>query len=357
MFLYHNRITLETGFAEHRARELYRCVPVQETREDRIRPTELCALLKMQDPEFWTKERVDNYVAELKKHSLVWTVQKGSVYRLPRGQDTFTERDLYAPMMEEIKFGWATASGRNYDRVHRFREVLDTSEGGGRRDGSWRRPDITFVGGKEIPYLPGNFVDVVTFEVKKGINLIGVYEALAHQRAANYSYAVFWFPEIWGNPDSEALSEIEAEARRCGVGVILARQEDDYGRWQELVRPSRVERDPQVLENFLKSQCQPILDGLLAWINRPPVRHPPIKQPPTEADFEKLKLTELEKGAARDIYEELKTGGKGWTFFRRAFDRPLEDSVIRRVRDEMRDMGFIRTSQGGGLYIRYSGEQ
>ena len=137
----------------------------------------------------------------------------------------------------------------------------------------------------------------------------------------------------------------------------MARQEDDYGRWQERVQPSRVERDPQILENFLKSQCQPILDDLLAWINRPPVRHPPIMQPPSEADFEKLRLPKREQGVARDIYDELKTGGKGWTHFRRAFDKPLDDSVIRRVRNEMRDMGFIRTSQGGGLYIRHTEEQ
>lgn len=356
MFLNREKISLNPGFDEYRARELYRCVPVQETRDARIGPTELVSVLERKDPEFWTRQRVVDYVGELKKHGLVWTVQKGAVYRLPRGQDGFSERDLYAPMMDEIRSGWATEAGRDYHREHRFCEVVDTSEGGSRPDGSWRRPDITLIGGKEIPYLPGNFVDVVTFEVKRGITLIGVYEALAHQRAANFSYVVYWFPEIWGTPDRSAMVEIEAEARRCGVGVIVARQEDDYGCWQELVQPNRVDRDPQVIEGFLKTQCQPVLNGLLEWINRPPVEHPPIKGPPTDDDFKRLKLSNKEQAIARAIYDELKDGGKGWTYFRHALNAPVADTVIRKVRNAMRDKGFIRTSQGGGLYIRHSGE-
>lgn len=354
MFLIHHQVILSPGLEEDRAREFYRCVPVGETRDDRIGLTELLFTLRRQYGDFWTAEQRNRYFAELKKRSLVKAVQGGGVYRLPRNQDTFSEKNLYEPMKHEIETGWAKAAGHNYGGEHDFCEVVDTSEGGRRRDGAWRRPDLTLVGGREIPYIPGNFVDIVTFEIKKDIPLVGVYEALAHQRAANYSYVVYWFPEIWGKPDAEATAEIEAEARRCGVGVIVARQEDDYGCWDEIVHPRRIDTDPQLLENFLKNQCQPILNDLLEWINRKEVVHPPIKGPPTDEDFKKLTLSEKEKDIARAMYDELRNGNKGWTHFRRSLGSPLDDSVIRRVRNAMRDMGFIRTSQGGGLYIRHS---
>ena len=354
MFLNGKRIEWSDGIEERRAREFYRCVPAGEKRDDRVGPSELLSLLRLQDPEFWSEEQRKRYYEELKHRQLVQGVQKGGVYRLPRGQDEFAERDLYGPMKQEIKDGWTKAPGRDFDPQHDFLRIVDTSQGGRRRDGSWKRPDLTLVAGREVPYLPGNYVDIFTFEVKKWIPLMGVYEAFSHQRVANYTYVVYWFPEIWGRPDPAAMAEIASEAQRCGVGVILAHQEDDYGRWRELVRPTRVETEPQVLEGFLKAQCGEVLNELLAWINRPPVKHPPIKQPPRDEDFEKLELSKREQEIAREVYEELKSGRKGWSHFRHALGRPLRDDTIRRVRDAMRDMRFIRTSQGGGLYVRHS---
>ena len=355
MFLHHEQVELGDKFEEFRARELYRRVPVGETKEDRIRPTDLLHQLEQCDPKFWNQGQMRRYVEELKKKGLLQMVQGGGIFRSSRRQSTFSERHLYAPMITEIETGWVAASHHKYLGEHNFCEVLDTSEGGRRPDGSWRRPDITLVGGREIPYVPGNFIDVVTFEVKKDdLPLMGVYEAFSHQRAANYSYVVYWFPQIWGRPNPQRVAEIQAEAQRCGVGVILAGQEDDYGLWQELVRPKRIDPDPQVIEDFLTKQCSAIRDNLLTWINRGAVVHPPIEGPPTDEDFTKLQLSKEEQQIARAMYDKLRDSGKGWTHFRRSLASPLEDSVIRRVRNAMRDMGFIRTSQGGGLYVRHT---
>ena len=354
MFLNAKRVEWSHGIEERRAREFYRHVPARETRDDRVSPSELLRLLQLQDREFWNEEQRKRYFEELKKRGLVKGVQRGAVYRLPRGQDKVAEKDLYSPMKQEIEEEWTKAPGRDFDRQHDFIRVVDTSQGGRRPDGFWKRPDLTLVAGREVPYLPGNFVDIVTFEVKKWIPLMGVYEAFSHQRIANYTYVVYWFPEIWGRPDAQAMAEIESEASRCGVGVILAQQEDDYGCWRELVRPRRVETEPHVLERFLKTHCRGVLDELLAWINRPPVKHPTIKQPPRHEDFEKLELSEADQEIAREIYEELKSGGRGWSHFRHALGRPIPDHTIKKVRDAMRDMEFIDRKQGGGLYLRHS---
>ena len=84
------------------------------------------------------------------------------------------------------------------------------------RDGRWARPDLTLLGGKVLPYLPGKFLDVITFEVKLGMPVEGLYEALAHRRRANFAYVICIYPEHWGPPDPTEQATIVAEATRQG---------------------------------------------------------------------------------------------------------------------------------------------
>jgi hypothetical protein len=172
------------------------------------------------------------------------------------------ERDLYEPMSKVIKENWSPDSGLDAVIV----EV--TAQGGRRADGKWSRPDVTLASYKTYPYVPGRHFDLITFEIKPtdGLDVTVVYEALAHRRAATRAYALLHIPEERNVELEEILEEIVLEAKRVGVGVIVAGVPSNYETWEELVEASRHEPEPQRLNDFLSKQVsQGFREQIVKW--------------------------------------------------------------------------------------------
>ena len=205
---------------EAEVRAFYRALPSEGGRDNTIGPVVLREALG------FSKATFNRCKKTLQDFKLIGTVQGGGICRLPRGE--YAEVRYYGPIMRELELHWAEQRKREYHLRQRFLCVLDTHHGGAARHGRWARPDVTLLGGKVLPYLPGKFLDVVTFEVKLGVPVEGLYEALAHRRRANYAYVMCICPEHHGTPDPVEQAALVAEATRQGIGVILVRQEDDF---------------------------------------------------------------------------------------------------------------------------------
>lgn len=176
---------------EEGVRAFYRRIPVEGGRGNTVGAVPLRESLGI------GRRAFDRYKSILQEHELIGTVQGGGIYRVPRG-DGQGEAYYYEPIRRELELYWAERPKREYHLRQRFLRVLDTHHRGRGRDGRWARPDLTLVGGKVLPYLPGKFLDVVTFEVKVGLQIEGLYEALAHRRRANFAYVVCVYPSHWG---------------------------------------------------------------------------------------------------------------------------------------------------------------
>ncbi|MFC4790448.1 hypothetical protein ACFO6X_15840, partial [Giesbergeria sinuosa] len=172
------------------------------------------------------------------------------------------ERDLYEPVATVLRGAWAKDS--------RFRHhVVEITASQGRRNtgGTWTRPDIVVAALRVFPFLPGKFFDLITFEIKPSwaLNVTAVYEALAHRRAATQSYV--WLHSADIDADAEAIDRITEEAERHGIGLIVATDPNDYNSWDIRVDPSRVEPDPEVLNEFIALQISDgAKDELAAWV-------------------------------------------------------------------------------------------
>jgi hypothetical protein len=172
------------------------------------------------------------------------------------------ERDLYDPMCKVIKEYWSPDSG--LDAVI----VEITAQGGSRPDGKWTRPDVTLASYKTYPYVPGRHFDLITFEIKptNGLDVTVVYEALAHRRAATRAYALLHIPTDRRPALEEIVDEICLEAKRVGIGVIVAEIPDNYETWEELVEASRFDPEPQRLNDFLANQVsQGFREQIMKW--------------------------------------------------------------------------------------------
>lgn len=170
------------------------------------------------------------------------------------------ERELYDPIATELENVWAKDQG--FDRYY----VKNTAEQGSKyTKGKWTRPDIIVVGCKTFPYIPGKFLDVITFEVKpyEAIDISGIYEALAHRRAATRSYLIVHIPT---NKHFNTV-DIENEAGKFGIGLIVARDPIDYDTWEVLLEAQRIEPDPYKLNDFIAQQVSAELkEQIEKWV-------------------------------------------------------------------------------------------
>ena len=62
------------------------------------------------------------------------------------------------------------------------------------------------------------------------------------------------------------LEEISVEAKRQGIGIIVATKPDDYEAWDERVEAARVEPDPNKLNDFIAVQVSdPAKEEIVKW--------------------------------------------------------------------------------------------
>jgi hypothetical protein len=174
-----------------------------------------------------------------------------------------SEGDLYDPIISTISSHWVPD--------HRIQDfVIDCTAHQGSRatGGKWTRPDVTLASCNRFKFVPGQQVELTTFEIKtfEGLDVTSVYEALAHRRSAHYSYVVAYVPETERLALRSLLDRLCFDADNHGVGLILLSEPDDYETWSFEVEPGRNEPDPADLDNFIRTQTgDEFKDRILGW--------------------------------------------------------------------------------------------
>lgn len=175
------------------------------------------------------------------------------------------ESALYEPVRGVLDKEWA--------REMRFRShIVEVTAKQGRRDtgGTWTRPDIVVAALRVFPHVPGKYFDLITFEIKQldGIDVTGVYEALAHRRAATQAYTWLHVPD-GHEQDSDLtrlIDRVGDEAKRHGVGLIIGSNPEDFSSWDIKSRAMRFEPDPEFLNEFIAQQLSDLArDELAKW--------------------------------------------------------------------------------------------
>ncbi|MBU6464407.1 MAG: hypothetical protein KGK01_04055 [Bradyrhizobium sp.] len=193
------------------------------------------------------------------------TTLQESVDAAPAPEPEITESALYQPVNDVLDKEWA--------RDMRFQNHrVEITARAGRRDtgGTWTRPDLVVAALRVFPHVPGKFFDLITFELKalNGINVTAVFEALAHRRAATQAYVWLHVPkDAADNEDVVAVLErIEDEAKRHGVGLIVAETPENYETWDTRLRATRFDPDPEFLNEFIAQQLSGLArDELAKW--------------------------------------------------------------------------------------------
>ena len=161
--------------------------------------------------------------------------------------ERITENELYEPMESVIRDWWAKDAG--FDAY-----FVETIAQQGRREtgGKWSRPDILVAAMTTYPWVPGKYLDVITFEVKPldFIDITAVYEAVAHYRSAHRAYVLLHVPDSMANALEDTLSDLSEEAKRQGIGVIVAADPADWNTWDERIEPVRHEPEPKTAERL-----------------------------------------------------------------------------------------------------------
>ncbi len=161
------------------------------------------------------------------------------------------EAELYEPILATLKTGWSEDRGFNA-------LVIEETAHQGRRPtgGYWTRPDLVAVGMKTFKHVPHQQFEIVTFEVKPmaKLNVIAVFEALAHRRASTHAYVLIEMRNELTDAYVETLGNVQQAATEHGVGVIVFDDPADYETWEEVVVAERSETPPEMLNDFIETQ-------------------------------------------------------------------------------------------------------
>jgi len=165
--------------------------------------------------------------------------------------DYTKEAELYEPISSVLRNNWSKEQGFDNYLVE-----VTAKQGSRVTGGKWTRPDVTVVGYKTFPYLPGRFLEVISFEIKptSTLDITAVYEALAHRRSATRAYVVGHVPEAANAYMQNEVESVTEEAKKLGIGVIIADDPADFDTWEVLLDADRVEPDPGRLNEFIARQ-------------------------------------------------------------------------------------------------------
>jgi hypothetical protein len=187
-----------------------------------------------------------------------------NVYQEPTPDDPYpSEASLYEPMRITLQSRWV--QDQRFDQS----VVESTARGGRRADGVWARPDLTCAAITSYTYVPGKFLDIVTFEVKPhfAVDLTAVYEALAHRRAATRSYVLLHVPDALLLALDQPITDICEEASKHGIGVIVAGDPTNFDTWNFREDAVRSEPDPSKVNIFIQTQLtQGTREQILKWL-------------------------------------------------------------------------------------------
>jgi len=161
------------------------------------------------------------------------------------------EADLYPDIRGTLETFWAKER-----QIEPLAVEISASQGRKATGGRWTRPDLVSVAVRTYRYLPGKYIEVVTFEVKPcdAITVTAVYEALAHLRSATHAYVIFHVPDEDAESVKQTIEEARHVSRAHGVGLITMGDPKAWDTWNELEEARRVEPDPERLDEFISVQ-------------------------------------------------------------------------------------------------------
>lgn len=178
-------------------------------------------------------------------------------------QEYAKEHDLYVPIADVLRKQWTNEQGFDASRVE-----ITAKQGSKLTGGKWTRPDVIAVGYKTFPYVPGRYLEVITFEIKPvtAIDVAAVYEALAHRRAATRAYLIVHIPKATPNNFDGAIEAISDESKKFGIGFIIAEDPSNFDTWEVRVEADRIEPDPYRLNEFIAQQATSELkEQIVRW--------------------------------------------------------------------------------------------
>jgi hypothetical protein len=161
------------------------------------------------------------------------------------------EAELYSPIRDTLENFWAKER-----QIDPLAIEVTAAQGRRRTGGRWTRPDLVSAAVRTYRYLPGKYMEVVTFEVKPfdALDVTAVYEALAHLRSATHAYVIFHVPADQEETVQETVEETCHVARSHGVGLIVMSDPAEFATWEEKEEARRSEPDPQRLDEFIAVQ-------------------------------------------------------------------------------------------------------
>lgn len=142
--------------------------------------------------------------------------------------------------------------------------VEDTSKTGAAGMGEYSRPDFLMATIRRFRYDPSAYLDLVSFELKnrRGADLKGVHETLAHARFAHYSYYVIPRSRIRPQQTTELIRA--CSTYDLGVITFTIGQNQSVGHFRFEQYPKRRPIDPHTIEHFIDNQLSPASRTTLA---------------------------------------------------------------------------------------------
>lgn len=174
------------------------------------------------------------------------------------------ESDLYRPAEQALGYGWSTALTH-----HNYLIQVTARQGSKATGGLWTRPDITVAVVDTYPYVPGKFLEVITYEVKPARNwsVAGVFEAASHSRFATQTYLLIHVPEGRESVPEEDLERLQKECARFEIGLGLFHDPALWNTYDFLVEPERRQPDPAETNRFISQQLSDTNRRLIsAWL-------------------------------------------------------------------------------------------
>ena len=173
------------------------------------------------------------------------------------------EKDLYNPVAEALRDGWSKTL-----RHHNYLVQVTGAQGSKVTGGIWTRPDITVVFVDTYAYVPGKFLEVITYEIKPAGNwaVAGVFEAAAHSRFATQTYLLIHAPGGRASIADKDLERVQEECARFGIGLGFFEAPSSYDAYDFLVEPQRKQPDPAETNRFIEQQLSSANKALIsAW--------------------------------------------------------------------------------------------
>lgn len=173
-------------------------------------------------------------------------------YKIVTKNISTSESDLYDFVQDGLKILF-------YDKKRRFDgevfKIHMTAWADSKIAGKWTRPDVIITSKKKIPFIPGEEFDIITFEVKKSesVNVLAVFEALAHRSAASLSYVVFPVNESEFKIASEINQRIMFECAKYGIGIVCINDLFDKSSFVEVLEAQRHDLDKARASDFLRA--------------------------------------------------------------------------------------------------------